>query len=248
MSSLWETLADASSRAALDPPEVAADGRPLLGDAAALAAHVAAGLAATASPLDPSRAGPSPRAVGASVALQAAVAQLATAALLAPVLAGERLQVRARDVRWRPLGFGTRYGLTGPVGASGAGAGAASLGEVIANLIEELGVPAVAALGAVATVDERLLWGDVATALWTGVAVRHRFEPLARNEIDAVTTAVAANVAFPGLVSEVQDVGGRLRWRRSTCCLIVHAAPFRCDECPSATRDALRIPIGSAGA
>ena len=213
---LVAALAPMSLRSTLDAPSVAAAaGRGLrdADDVAALVAHYEQGL--FDSPFAAPVAGSAPAGrrteVAASVAFQAVVAQFATPVLLAHRVLGVGIRAPLAEVRWRAVGWGTRFGL-----AVLPRAEPQDLVDLIPLLRADLVEPWLEVIGLHRLVPDRVLVGNADAALWTAVRSVEARAPLTDGERQAVVAA-------------------GLGPTRDTCCLIHHAGLVPCDECPRST-------------
>jgi len=208
-------LAPLSLRSMLDAPSVAEhDGQPVTDSSAVvdLFEHYESGL--FDSPFAAPVAGNAPRGrrleVAASVAFQAVVAQVANPVLLAHRVVGIDLWPDLDDVRWRKVGWGTRFGLA-PLRRGEA----VGLLEVVSSLADRVVEPWLAVVLSIRSVPEHTLRGNARAALWTAVRAVDAHVPVTTEEWAAL---------------EAID----LTARRETCCLIHYAGLVACEECPRA--------------
>ena len=172
------------------------------------------------------RAGCAPEDVELRVA--ASVTQLGVVArLVAPVLAaqasGHRLGLRLSDGWWQDT-------VGGPVPLSVVDPAAPAHPPGAMALLDEVIAPITVAVGAVAPVSPRVLWGNVASAVNGAAGQVAR----ARPELAPAAWATAAEYfRHPALGTEHNPPGPS--FRRSSCCLIYRLAPGQpgavCGDC-----------------
>ncbi len=173
---------------------------------------------------------------GIELRVAASVTQLGLVArVVAPALAAQTvrqpLDLRLGGLWWQDtLGGPLPLSVPEPaVGPTGCPAGE-PLGPPMASLFGEVITPITAATTALAPVSDRVLWGNVASAV-NGAAGQ-----LARARPDLAAAAWAAAAAFfrdPRLSTEPGPPGRS--FRRSSCCLIYRLAPGKngpvCGDC-----------------
>lgn len=164
--------------------------------------------------------------VATSIAFQGLVALVVSAPFAAVVLHGVLPQLTARSLYWKATDSGPwLLRCPWPVGTAveGVAGGAAALAEL---LVEEHAVPLIAAVRAQVAISERVLWGNVASAVAAGKRLVGVERPAAAERAARVAERLLATGPLAGRGELLAPTAPDRDWsfRRRSCCLYYRVA------------------------